>query len=90
MPSEPVYLRGSPLKDACNVRVPMLFLHGQDDLRVPATQAIAMLRGIEREGHPSEPPQLVLYPKEGHTFEKASHMEDVLTRVLEFADRHFK
>ncbi|KAH9941544.1 alpha/beta-hydrolase [Amylocystis lapponica] len=84
----PVYLRGSPLKDVGRVRVPMLFLHGKEDRRVPLSQAVAMVRGIEREALPPVPPQLVIYPREGHEFQERAHVEDVLRRVLEFVDAH--
>ncbi|KAL6306882.1 alpha/beta-hydrolase [Sparassis latifolia] len=89
-PGEPVYLRGSPLKDAKNVRAPLLFLHGKDDKVVPVTQAIAMLRGVERAGHASVKPQLVIYPREDHGFEERIHVEDVLRRLVEHLNLYVK
>ncbi|KAE9399007.1 alpha/beta-hydrolase [Gymnopus androsaceus JB14] len=31
IPGEPNYVRSSPIKDACNVQCPMLFIHGKED-----------------------------------------------------------
>lgn len=88
-PGEPIYLRGSPIKDACNVQCPMLFLNGKEDLRIPLTQAIAMVRGIERVSKAPKA-ELVIYPREGHIFNEAAHVEDMYTRLLGFLDRHMK
>ncbi|KAE9406254.1 alpha/beta-hydrolase [Gymnopus androsaceus JB14] len=88
-PGEPIYLRGSPIKDACNVQCPMLFLNGKEDLRIPLTQAIAMVRGIERVSKAPKA-ELVFYPREGHIFDEAAHVEDMYTRLLGFLDRHMK
>lgn len=87
---EPLYLRGSPLKDAKNVVAPILILHGKEDVRVPLTQGIAFLRGIEREAKPIAPPKLVIYPREDHLFQERGNAEDVLRRLLEHTDRYLK
>lgn len=90
MPGEPTYLRGSPIKDVRNIRAPTLFLHGKEDKRVPATQAIVLLRGIEREAKTSPPPKLVLYPREGHEFQEREHVADMLRRLIEHLDLYLK
>ncbi|KDR72629.1 hypothetical protein GALMADRAFT_270592 [Galerina marginata CBS 339.88] len=87
---EPRYLRGSPLKDVKNVTAPILILHGKDDARVPLTQGVALLRGIEREAKPTAPPKLVVYPREGHIFEERDNAEDILRRLLEHIDKYLK
>ncbi|PCH44280.1 alpha/beta-hydrolase [Wolfiporia cocos MD-104 SS10] len=89
-PGEPVYLRGSPIKDCKNVRVPLLILHGKEDKRVPLSQAIALFRGVEREAKEAPPPQLVIYPREDHIFQERAHAEDVLKRLLEHLDTYLK
>jgi dipeptidyl aminopeptidase/acylaminoacyl peptidase len=83
-------LRGSPLKDAKNVTAPILILHGKEDVRVPVTQGIAFLRGIEREAKPTAPPKLVVYPREGHIFEERGNAEDVLRRLLEHINKYLE
>ncbi|PPQ87670.1 hypothetical protein CVT25_011437 [Psilocybe cyanescens] len=89
-PGKPVYLKGSPLKDAQYATAPILFVHGKDDARVPLSQAIALLRGIEREGKTKVPPQLVVYPREGHGFEERANAEDILRRMLDYVNKYLK
>ncbi|KAF8970199.1 Alpha/Beta hydrolase protein [Flammula alnicola] len=89
-PGDPLYLKGSPIKDVKNVKAPVLILHGKEDARVPLTQAIALLRGIEREGQASIQPTLVVYPREGHGFKERAHAEDVLRRLIEYLDLYLK
>ncbi len=89
-PGEPLYLRGSPIKDVKNVTAPILMLHGKEDPRVPVTQAIEFLRGIEREGQATVRPKLVIYPREGHDFKEHAHVIDVLQRLLEHLRLYLK
>lgn len=67
-----------------------MFVHGKDDATVPLSQAIAMLRGIEREGKTKVPPQLVVYPREGHGFEESANAEDILRRMLDYVNKYLK
>ncbi|KAJ7270707.1 Alpha/Beta hydrolase protein [Mycena haematopus] len=81
---QPQYLKGCPMADVKNVKVPVLVLHGEKDERVPVTQAIGFMRGLVSEGDKaaSSASILVIYPREGHGFEERVHVEDQLTRVL--------
>ena len=65
-------------------------LHGKEDPRVPVTQAIEFLRGIEREGQATVRPKLVIYPREGHDFKEHAHVVDVLQRLLEHLRLYLK
>ncbi|KZT10026.1 alpha/beta-hydrolase [Laetiporus sulphureus 93-53] len=85
-PGEPTYLRGSPIRDCRNVRIPLLLFHGKDDTRIPVTQSIAFLRGVEREAIGCPKPELVIYPGEEHTFRGRRNAEDVLKRLLHHLD----
>ncbi|RDB17003.1 putative peptidase YuxL [Hypsizygus marmoreus] len=87
---KPTYLDGSPIKDVNNAKAPLLILHGKEDARVPLTQAIAFLRGIERESDAQIKPKLVIYPREGHMFKERAHAEDVLRRLVEHLDIYLK
>ncbi|KAJ6463471.1 alpha/beta-hydrolase [Mycena sanguinolenta] len=80
----PPYLKGCPMADVKNVKVPVLVIHGEKDERVPVTQAIGFMRGLESEADKaaSAASMLVIYPREGHGFEERAHVEDQLTRVL--------
>lgn len=74
---------GSAIWDMKNVRTPILILHGEDDVRVPLTQAIAFHRGCLHHGIPCE---FVTYPREGHEQEERLHLLDQLKRVRRFCD----
>ncbi|KAJ6463476.1 Alpha/Beta hydrolase protein [Mycena sanguinolenta] len=80
----PQYLKGCPMADVKNVMVPVLVIHGEKDERVPVTQAIGFMRGLESEADKavSSASTFLVYPKEGHVFEERAHVEDHLTRVL--------
>ncbi|KAJ4415113.1 hypothetical protein N0V82_007552 [Gnomoniopsis sp. IMI 355080] len=64
---------------------PLLMLHGQDDARVPVSQAWGFRRALEDAGLPF---QLVTYPREGHFFQEKKHLEDMIERVVEFVKGH--
>ncbi|KAF7373575.1 Peptidase-S9 domain-containing protein [Mycena sanguinolenta] len=80
----PQYLKGCPIADVNNVKVPVLVIHGEKDERVPLTQAIGFMRGLESEADKaaSGASVFLIYPREGHVFEERTHVEDHLTRVL--------
>lgn len=73
--------RGSPIWHMDSIKTPILILHGEDDKRVPVSQAYAFHRGCMQRGVDC---QLVTYPREGHgspvPFERA-HYVDVLERT---------
>lgn len=87
---EPEYLKGSPIRYVKNLKAPLLILHGQEDKRVPVSQAIGFTRGIIRETKDKSKVQLVTYPREGHNFQERAHAEDVLVRLLKHLDLHLK
>jgi len=62
---------------------PVLILHGQEDARVPLTQAVAFHRGCKHYGIPCE---MAVYPREGHFFQERAHQIDSLRRVTRFCD----
>jgi dipeptidyl aminopeptidase/acylaminoacyl peptidase len=69
----------SPISFASRAETPLLMLHGQNDERVPVSQAIAFERAL-RERH--IPVQLVTYPREPHGVRERAHQRDILRRVL--------
>lgn len=70
--------RLSPISYAANVKTPLLILHGQNDARVPVSQAIGFERALRGRGFPVE---LVTYPREPHGIGEVAHQKDVLRRV---------
>lgn len=67
-------------------RTAVLILHGEEDKRVPVSQAIAFHRCCLALDWPCE---VALYPREEHRFVERAHMIDMLKRVRRFCDFHF-
>ena len=77
--------RGNAIWHMKNVTTPVLILHGEEDVRVPVSQAIAFWRGCIHRGVPVK---MVTYPREGHLFEERKHIIDLWSRMLQFYDLH--
>ena len=75
----------SPLTYAHQVRTPTLILHAMNDRRCPVAMGRMFYRALKERGVES---QLVLYPDEGHPIRQLPHREDVLSRVLEWFEKH--
>ena len=63
--------------------MPVLLLHGEKDVRVPASQAEAFRRACEQLGWPCE---MAVYPREGHLMWERNHIVDMWTRMRRFYD----
>ena len=68
-------------------RTPTLFLHGEQDVRVPIPQSYEMYWGLRHFGVETE---FVIYPREGHGILEPPHQRDLYTRVLDWLDKHLK
>lgn len=77
--------QGSALWHMRNVKTPILILHGENDVRVPLTQAIAFYRACI---HNHVPVEMVTYPREGHLFTERKHVIDLWKRMRRFYDTH--
>jgi dipeptidyl aminopeptidase/acylaminoacyl peptidase len=78
----------SPLKFANNVKTPALFIHGEQDYRVPLGQAQAMFRALKRHGVDTE---LVIYAGESHgefANGKPAHYVDRIERVIAWFEKY--
>jgi dipeptidyl aminopeptidase/acylaminoacyl peptidase len=75
----------SPITFAHRVKTPLLILHGQNDVRVPATQAQYMYRALK---HHNVPTELAIYPREGHRINEWVHIKDLLVRTRSWFDRY--
>ena len=78
------YAKGSPISYASRRTTPLLILHGADDARVPASQAVAFHRALRDQDARVE---LVTYPREPHGIAERRHQEDLMRRVREWFDR---
>jgi len=74
----------SPISFARNVKTPVLILHGENDERVPLSQAVGFHRALREFGVPTE---LVVYPREPHGIRERAHQIDLLGRVRSWYDR---
>src|SRR5215472_10167927 len=66
---------------------PVLMLHGENDARVPLSQATGFHRALRRQGVPVE---FVVYPREPHSVAERAHQLDILKRVRRWYDRWLK
>jgi dipeptidyl aminopeptidase/acylaminoacyl peptidase len=74
----------SPISYAHRVRTPVLILHGENDERVPVSQARFFARALRAHGVPFE---LVVYPREGHGIRERNHLLDVVRRWRDWLER---
>jgi dipeptidyl aminopeptidase/acylaminoacyl peptidase len=80
-------MQRSPISHAKRARTPLLILHGEEDARVPVSQAIGFHRALMENDIETV---LVTYPREPHGIREAEHMRDAFRRVREWFDRHLK
>lgn len=71
----------SPISYAHRVTTPTLILHGEEDERVPVSQARFFARALSAHGVEFE---LVTYPREPHTIGERNHLLDLLRRWREW------
>ncbi|BCL80678.1 acylaminoacyl-peptidase [Ktedonobacteria bacterium brp13] len=74
----------SPITFAHQVKTPVLILHGENDARVPLSQATGFYRALRRYDVPTE---MVAYPREPHGISERAHQLDLLRRVRSWYDR---
>lgn len=74
----------SPISFVDRIRTPMLILHGEEDQRVPVSQARFFARGLREYGIDYE---LVVYPRQPHSIGERNHQLDALYRMRSWFDR---
>ena len=75
----------SPIDRAQEIRIPLLIAHGEKDARVPMGQSKRLHEALEKARIAHE---YVIYPSEGHGFEKVENSVDFLKRVDAFLAKH--
>ena len=68
--SKPTYERWSPIEFATRVTTPLLITHGEEDLRVPISQAEQYYRTLKKLEKTVE---FLRYPREGHGITEPMH-----------------
>jgi dipeptidyl aminopeptidase/acylaminoacyl peptidase len=81
-----VYEKSDPLHFVKKVKTPTLILVGDSDGEVPMEQSVEWYHAIETMKVPT---QLVVYPGEGHLFNKPADARDYTLRALQWFDHWF-
>jgi dipeptidyl aminopeptidase/acylaminoacyl peptidase len=81
-----VYEKSDPLRFVKRVRTPTLILVGDSDGEVPMEQSVEWYHALQTM---KVPVQLVVYPGEGHLFNKEADTRDYTLRTLRWFDRWF-
>ena len=79
--------RVSPVAAVDGIRGPLMIIHGQNDPRVPvseAHQAMEYLQGRGVDAH------MLVYPDEGHGLGKLKNKLDCFPKVLDFVKKHME
>ena len=82
-----LYRERSPLTHASKIRAPLLVLQGENDPRVPRSEAEQVVTALREGGKPHE---YHAYPGEGHGFRTTENRIDALRRALDWFDRHLR
>jgi dipeptidyl aminopeptidase/acylaminoacyl peptidase len=80
-----LYRERSPLTHASKIRSPLLILQGENDPRVPRSEAEQLVKALRDGGKLHE---YHVYPDEGHGFRVTENRIDALRRALDWFDRH--
>lgn len=80
-----VYARSAPMTYIRQVHTPTLVVVGERDDECPAPQSYEFWRALDVLGVPT---QLVVYPGEGHLFQQSAHIQDVMTRTLDWFNHY--
>ncbi|MCP4050004.1 MAG: S9 family peptidase [bacterium] len=80
-----LYVKHSPLFRIKNIKTPVLIQHGQNDKRVPVSQAKEFFTALK---HTSADIELVVYPGEGHILRKPENITDSLQRNVSWFENY--
>jgi dipeptidyl aminopeptidase/acylaminoacyl peptidase len=79
------YLEHSPARLLAQIRTPMLVIHGEQDHRVPISEALRLWTDLQRHGVPSK---FLYFPDENHWILKPQNARIWYATVLGFLDEH--
>ena len=75
----------SPINHVEDIAAPLFVLHGENDPRVPVSEAHRIVEGAREAGVPVRE---LIFEDEGHGFTKLENRIDAYTAVVEFLDTH--
>ncbi len=79
------YVRQSPFEHLAKIRTPMLVIHGEQDFRVPVSEALRLWTDLRRHGVPAK---LLYFPDENHWILKPQNSRIWYATVVAFLDEH--
>lgn len=82
-----VYLKSSPIEFVQRVKTPTLILHGEQDNRVPVTQAYEFHRALERQ---HVPVKMIVYPRTAHSPNEPKFLQHIAEQHLAWAAQYLK
>ena len=75
----------SPINNIERIAAPLFVLHGENDPRVPVSEAEQVVEGAREQGVPV---RKLLFDDEGHGFSKLENRVEAYSAVAEFLDEH--
>jgi dipeptidyl aminopeptidase/acylaminoacyl peptidase len=75
----------SPTNNIENIASPLFVLHGENDPRVPVSEAEQIVEDAREQGVPV---RKLIFPDEGHGFSKLENRIEAYSAVVEFLDEH--
>ncbi|KAB1189094.1 MULTISPECIES: S9 family peptidase [Haloferax] len=74
----------SPLNNVEKIRAPLFVLHGENDPRVPVSEAHQLVEEARKHAHVRE----LIFEDEGHGFSKLENRIDAYTQIADFLDEY--
>ncbi len=78
-------LERSAISFADRINTPVLFMHGESDLRCPIDQTEQLFTAIRRQNKPAA---MIRYPNEYHAIGQPRHKQDRYQRILSWFSHH--
>jgi len=75
----------SPINNIENVAAPLFVLHGENDPRVPVSEAEQVVEKAREQGVPV---RKLIFEDEGHGFSKLENEIEAYSAIAEFLDEH--
>jgi len=75
----------SPIRHIDRITAPLMVIHGQNDPRVPLSEAQQVVEALRARGVPVE---FLVYPDEGHGLVKLANKLDAFPRVAAFLEQY--
>lgn len=77
----------SPIRRIDRITAPLMVIHGQNDPRVPLSEAQQVVEALRSRGVPVE---FLVYPDEGHGLVKLANKLDAFPKVAAFLKLHLE